>query len=1363
MSKPSSDNTTNHNTSTQQKAVFNYAQAARKSNPPANGQPAPVNGGVKQQQQQQQATSSQQQQPSFAAALQKSSNPSSPQLAAATTAPATASPTGRNRSSVQLPRAPSSSGGSPIQFGSINHTPAPSSPSRSSVSDAPVTPQAEPATPPVATVPASITSQRRDSVQSDHSQSSAKDLQVPSPHQQPQQPYQQRHSHYQGRHHYNPSNKHAGVNHSPNMQHSQPFVPHHQKKSMSPHIQSAPSPSMSAAAQNIPMGQQWSNQIPNQFYMQQGFDSHHYYAPYPTMPISPYANMGVQGQQGGRSPSQPFIHSTPPRSKAIPIINPETMAQVKTDTPSTASSPSRKEASPVIPKAEEKKEKVVEVKPAGSPSRAIKIVDPAIKEREEREKREKEEAEVKAKEDAERKAQEEKEREAQEAKDRAEREEREKREETERVERERLAAEQKEQERLAAEQKAKEEEAEARRVEEERLAREEKERVEKEEAAKKAAAEEEAKLAKEHEEAQKAAALAKAAEEEATAAADAAKAAETEAAAKQEEEEKQQPSSESTTEDKEDADKKQEERIAAIAAAKSSRGPGRLDLSAIPPHVAQAMPTPVSAVEPPKSKVPSLISRTVDPSTVTYPEEVTPPVQSKPGVQQYDVAFLMQFALLCTDTAEDLSAFENVGIDESNDRGSRPGMQRRQTSERGRGPRTPGSPMGKDGKFEMGKFAGGRSLAPRQGSGSHALPAPGSPGGMQRDGSHGGRSRSGRGGKGRHPPREQPGGPTIPLDQVVPLSMSENRWVPTTLDDQANTAVSAALEAEIIPEDLVIRKVKSLLNKLTLEKFDSISKQILVYANQSCKESDGKTLRVVIQLVFEKATDESQFASMWAQLCRMMLDNISSEIRDESVKDNKGQYVTGSNLFRKYLLNRCQEDFERGWKGKLPEMPDTNSGVLSDEYYAAVKAKRQGLGLIRLIGELFKLQMLTERIMHECIKKLLSNVSDPEEEETESLCKLMTTVGKDLDHPKAKGWMDIYFERIKELQANDKLSSRIRFMIQDVIDLRKSKWTLRQGQGPSGPATIAQIHEEAAKAKEREEKEAMKRTPSSRGNPMSRASSHRGKEMQRENSSSSVGPDGWSTVGNASPTGPARKAGDLANFGKIERSKSRNGVLGPGSSPFASLSAVNRQGSKSGEKKVVSEEKASASASSDSIGTANMFSALGGEGHEDEKAPLERKRLQLLPRGASATGDVVASPVAETPTEPAAAAAAPKMSEDDAKRKIKNMYEEFYGIKDKNELYECIKDLGSNEFHPQWVQYGMGVVESKAENVELVKEVFSGAQERELISKDDFRKGIQQFMDEIYEDLRIDVPLAPKYVPELITAAGFDPKEFMEN
>lgn len=80
-----------------------------------------------------------------------------------------------------------------------------------------------------------------------------------------------------------------------------------------------------------------------------------------------------------------------------------------------------------------------------------------------------------------------------------------------------------------------------------------------------------------------------------------------------------------------------------------------------------------------------------------------------------------------------------------------------------------------------------------------------------------------------------------------------------------------------------------------------------------------------------------------------------------------------------------------------------------------------------------------------------------------------------------------------------------------------------------------------------------------------------------------------------------------------------------------------------------------------------MISALGGEGHDDS-APTERRKLQLLPRGATA-GETVASPVSQTPTDaPAAAPAAeaPKMSEEEAKRKIKNMLDEFYGIKDKN-------------------------------------------------------------------------------------------------
>lgn len=104
---------------------------------------------------------------------------------------------------------------------------------------------------------------------------------------------------------------------------------------------------------------------------------------------------------------------------------------------------------------------------------------------------------------------------------------------------------------------------------------------------------------------------------------------------------------------------------------------------------------------------------------------------------------------------------------------------------------------------------------------------------------------------------------------------------------------------------------------------------------------------------------------------------------------------SGGSLFRKYLLNRCQEDYEKGWserqrtanaaasqaeedkaklesneaskaeaekaaeEGTTSKSEPKEAEILSDEYYAAQKAKRRGLGLVRFIGELYKLNMLS--------------------------------------------------------------------------------------------------------------------------------------------------------------------------------------------------------------------------------------------------------------------------------------------------------------------------------------------------------------------------------------------------------------------
>lgn len=291
---------------------------------------------------------------------------------------------------------------------------------------------------------------------------------------------------------------------------------------------------------------------------------------------------------------------------------------------------------------------------------------------------------------------------------------------------------------------------------------------------------------------------------------------------------------------------------------------------------------------------------------------------------------------------------------------------------------------------------------------------------------------------------------------LKPIQVSSTGWKPMSLSRNASQPTPGQ---DLLDPATVQRKVKSNLNKMTPENFDKISGQILAIAAQSKDEQDGRTLRQVIQLTFEKATDEAHWAAMYAKFCQCMLENMSPEVKDVTITDKAGNVVSGGALFRKYLLNRCQEDFERGWNTDMPVPKDGESkeaALMSDEYYKAMAIKRRGLGLIQFIGELFRLGMLTERIMHECVRKLLDFSGEPDEAEIESLTKLLRTIGADLENTeKGSGMMNAYFQRIQSLVDSPGLPSRLQFMLMDIIDLRKAKWVSKDGL--KGPKTREEI------------------------------------------------------------------------------------------------------------------------------------------------------------------------------------------------------------------------------------------------------------------------------------------------------------------
>uniref|UniRef100_A0A672Z338 Eukaryotic translation initiation factor 4 gamma 2 n=1 Tax=Sphaeramia orbicularis TaxID=375764 RepID=A0A672Z338_9TELE len=118
------------------------------------------------------------------------------------------------------------------------------------------------------------------------------------------------------------------------------------------------------------------------------------------------------------------------------------------------------------------------------------------------------------------------------------------------------------------------------------------------------------------------------------------------------------------------------------------------------------------------------------------------------------------------------------------------------------------------------------------------------------------------------------------------------------------------------------------------------------------------------------------------------------------------------------------------------------------------------LGNIKFIGDLAKLDLIHESILHKCIKTLLEKKKRVQ----------LKDMGEDLelDHEKAKVGngvlMDQYFGRMRSLMNNKELPARIRFLLQDQWNCEKN-WVPRKAFIDNGPKTINQIRQDAVKVR----------------------------------------------------------------------------------------------------------------------------------------------------------------------------------------------------------------------------------------------------------------------------------------------------------
>lgn len=217
------------------------------------------------------------------------------------------------------------------------------------------------------------------------------------------------------------------------------------------------------------------------------------------------------------------------------------------------------------------------------------------------------------------------------------------------------------------------------------------------------------------------------------------------------------------------------------------------------------------------------------------------------------------------------------------------------------------------------------------------------------------------------------------------------------------------------PED----EVKSIFNKLTLEKFEKLASRVIEIINSNVNDPFFDR---ICDLIVKKSQEDSKLVIVYVKLTKELIDNYK--------------------VFQDLILGKCQSAFEsigamESWKRK---------------------------GTLKFIGELYLISIINMNIFEFCIRRLIPD-EKAAEENIESGCHLLSISAKKWeidarDHSEDKtGLIRSFYEVLNRITKKADLSTRIKFAVQEILQSRIEGFKKVKQE----PKTIKEIRSDAKK------------------------------------------------------------------------------------------------------------------------------------------------------------------------------------------------------------------------------------------------------------------------------------------------------------
>ena len=248
-------------------------------------------------------------------------------------------------------------------------------------------------------------------------------------------------------------------------------------------------------------------------------------------------------------------------------------------------------------------------------------------------------------------------------------------------------------------------------------------------------------------------------------------------------------------------------------------------------------------------------------------------------------------------------------------------------------------------------------------------------------------------------------------------------------------------------KDPIRFKITEHLNILTVDNYSTTADNIYEIIKDDINKQE-----IFLDVLFNKSVNEKPYVKLYAKLCKEFDKKLPQKVEKKEEKDKNAPAKKPTSVMRAKLLDKCRQIFKIENNEKFDEYIK-----VQDPDEREIKLKKFVLGNVNFIGELINIQILSKKILKQCLDNLFLRYNNTSTDKSlkminlEAIVILLDNFGtllkikkekmKEADKKTFNELVNGYLKKLGEIIEKEKnIVAYVKYKIINLIERSKNNW-----------------------------------------------------------------------------------------------------------------------------------------------------------------------------------------------------------------------------------------------------------------------------------------------------------------------------------